>query len=307
MAASGKEYTTQNIRNVAVLGHGGSGKTTLIDATSFAVGSSRRKGNVGEGHALTMTTPEEFDHGISMQVTPAFAEYMGTKVNLLDTPGFLDFTGDTIAAVRVADAAVIVVSSTSGVEVGTEVVWEYCEDRKLPRMFFVSLMDKESSSSEGTSVVAPGGHGGTGPEAYIGIKGGARLQLHVKRGDRRFVHIGDAALHPADEIRFQVQGGGWPFLMVIYEDPQGGREVVSPWQGERSLKLDSPEFYPDDALKLDGGLGEERIVAVFSDHSLSSVQVLEWLAQGGSGPGLHEIGGGRIEAVVTTYFKEAPQ
>lgn len=171
----------------------------------------------------------------------------------------------------------------------------------------VSLMDKESSSSEGTSVVAPGGHGGTGPEAYIGIKGGARLQLHVKRGDRRFVHIGDAALHPADEIRFQVQGGGWPFLMVIYEDPQGGREVVSPWQGERSLKLDSPEFYPDDALKLDGGLGEERIVAVFSDHSLSSVQVLEWLAQGGSGPGLHEIGGGRIEAVVTTYFKEAPQ
>ena len=143
MAASGKEYTTENIRNVAVLGHGGSGKTTLIDATSFAVGTSRRKGDVGEGHALTMTTPEEFDHGISMQVTPAFAEYMGTKVNLLDTPGFLDFTGDTMAAVRVADAAVIVVSSTSGVEVGTEVVWQYCEDRKLPRMFFVSLMDKE--------------------------------------------------------------------------------------------------------------------------------------------------------------------
>jgi elongation factor G len=143
MAASGKEYTTEQIRNVAVLGHGGSGKTTLIDAICFAAGTSRRKGSVEEGHALTMTTPEELDHGISMQTTPAYAEFMETKVNLLDTPGYLDFAGDAIAAVRVADAAVIVVGATSGVEVGTEVVWRYVEDRRIPRMFFVSMMDKE--------------------------------------------------------------------------------------------------------------------------------------------------------------------
>jgi elongation factor G len=143
MAASGKEYKTEKIRNVAVVGHGGSGKTTFVDALCFAAGSSRRKGNVAEGHALTMTTPEEVDHGISLQVTPAFAEVQGTKINLLDTPGFLDFTGDALAAVRVADAAVVVVGSNSGVEVGTEVVWKYCEDRNLPRMFFVSMMDKE--------------------------------------------------------------------------------------------------------------------------------------------------------------------
>jgi elongation factor G len=143
MAASGKEYRTEQIRNVAFLGHGGSGKTTVVDALCFSAGTSRRKGNVEEGHALTITTPEEIDHGISMQTTLAFAEVSGTKVNLLDTPGFLDFTGDALAAVRVADAAVIVVSSTSGVEVGTEVVWKYCEDRRIPRMFFVSMMDKE--------------------------------------------------------------------------------------------------------------------------------------------------------------------
>jgi len=143
MAASGKEYRTEKIRNVAVLGHGGSGKTTVVDALCFSAGSSRRKGNVEEGHALTMTTPEELDHGISMQTTPAHAEVQGTKINLLDTPGFLDFTGDALAAVRVADGAVIVVGSTSGVEVGTEVVWQYCEDRGIPRMFFVSMMDKE--------------------------------------------------------------------------------------------------------------------------------------------------------------------
>ena len=143
MAASGKEYKTEQIRNVAVVGHGGSGKTTLVDALCFAAGTSRRKGNVEEGHSLTMTTPEELDHGISLQTTPAFAEVKGTKINLLDTPGFLDFTGDAMAAVRVADAALIVVGSTSGVEVGTEVVWKYCEDRGIPRMFFVSMMDKE--------------------------------------------------------------------------------------------------------------------------------------------------------------------
>ena len=148
MAASGKEYTTDKIRNVAVLGHGGSGKTTLIDALAFTAGTSRRKGNVEEGHSLTMTTPEELDHGISMQVTPAFAEFEGTKINLLDTPGYLDFTGDALAAARVADAAVITVGATSGVEVGTEVVWKYCEDRGLPRVFFVSMMDKEHADFE---------------------------------------------------------------------------------------------------------------------------------------------------------------
>ncbi len=148
MAASGKEYTTEQIRNVAVVGHGGSGKTTLVDALCFMAGSSRRKGNVEEGHALTMTTPEELDHGISMQLTPAFAEFMDAKVNLLDTPGYLDFTGDALAAVRVADAALIVVGATSGVEVGTEVVWKYCEERRIPRMFFVSMMDKEHADFE---------------------------------------------------------------------------------------------------------------------------------------------------------------
>ena len=143
MAASGKEYMTEQIRNVAVLGHGGSGKSTLVDALCFAAGTSRRKGNLDEGHSLTMTTPEELDHGISLQTTPAFAEFNGVKINLLDTPGFLDFTGDTLAAVRVADTGLIVVGASSGVEVGTETVWGYCEGRSLPRMFFVSMMDKE--------------------------------------------------------------------------------------------------------------------------------------------------------------------
>lgn len=147
--ASAREYTTDRIRNVAVLGHGSSGKTTLIDALCFVAGTSKRHGRVEDGTALTMHTPEEIGHGISIQLTPAFAEHLDTKVNLLDTPGYLDFTGEALSAVRVADAAIIVVSATSGVEVGTERVWKYCEDRGIPRIFFVSMMDKEHADFEG--------------------------------------------------------------------------------------------------------------------------------------------------------------
>lgn len=143
-----REYATAKIRNVAVLGHGGAGKTTLVDALCFVSGTSRRLGDVDAGHSLTMTTEEELGHGISMQLTPAYAEWEGHKVNLLDTPGYLDFTGDAIAATRVADAAVIVVSATAGVEVGTETVWDYVEARGIPRVIFVSMMDKDHADFE---------------------------------------------------------------------------------------------------------------------------------------------------------------
>ncbi len=148
--ASAKEYPTDRIRNVVVVGHGGSGKTSLIDALCFVSGSSKRHGSVADGTALTMHAPEEQAHGISIQLTPAYAEHMDTKINLLDTPGYLDFAGDTLSAVRVADAAIVVVSATAGVEVGTERVWEYCEARGIPRIIFLSMMDKEHASFERT-------------------------------------------------------------------------------------------------------------------------------------------------------------
>jgi elongation factor G len=147
--AFAKEYTTDRIRNIAVLGHGGAGKTSLIDSLCFVAGTSKRHGDVGEGTALTMHTPEEHAHEISIQLTPAFAEHMNVKINLLDTPGYLDFTGEALSAVRVADAAIIVVSAISGVEVGTERVWEYCEARGIPRILFISMMDKELADFDG--------------------------------------------------------------------------------------------------------------------------------------------------------------
>jgi len=146
--AFAKEFTTEKIRNVVVLGHGGCGKTALIDGLCFAAGTSKRHEDPAQGQALTMHTPEEAAHKISIQLTPAYAEYLDHKINFLDTPGYLDFTGEALAATRVADAAVIVVGATAGVEVGTERVWEYCEARGLPRIVFVSMMDKEHADFE---------------------------------------------------------------------------------------------------------------------------------------------------------------
>ena len=140
--AAARSFRTEDIRNVVVLGHGGSGKTTLIDAVCFASGTSRRKGSVVDGTALTMTTPEEKSHGMSLELTVAHAVHNGTKINLLDTPGYMDFLGDAAAAIRVADAALVTVGAAAGVEVGTEMAWELCEKRGLPRMIFVSMMDK---------------------------------------------------------------------------------------------------------------------------------------------------------------------
>ncbi|MDH3224183.1 MAG: elongation factor G [Gemmatimonadota bacterium] len=146
--ASGGAFKTENVRNVVMVGHGGSGKTTLIDAIAFTCGSSKRRGRVDDGNALTMTTPEEVDHGMSMQVTVGHAFWEGTKINLIDTPGYMDFVGETTAGVRVADAAVVTVSALAGVEVGTEMVWQLCDDRALPRMIFISMMDKDNANFE---------------------------------------------------------------------------------------------------------------------------------------------------------------
>ena len=143
-----RTYKSREIRNVAVVGHGASGKTTLIDALAFVAGTSKRHGSVKDGTALTDYTADEIERKYSINLALAVAEWMDTKVNLIDTPGYLDFTGDALAGVGAADSAVIVVSATGGVEVGTEKVWDYCERRGLPRMFFVSLMDKEHASFE---------------------------------------------------------------------------------------------------------------------------------------------------------------
>ncbi|MBW3660425.1 MAG: elongation factor G [Gemmatimonadetes bacterium] len=136
-------YDSESIRNVAFVGHGGSGKTTLVNAMAYLAGSTSRMGSVEQGSALTDFTPDEIEHQISVHVALAHARFMDAKLNLIDTPGYLDFAGEVKAGLRVADAACVTVSAVAGVEVGTERVWSYADEEKLPRFVFVNGMDKE--------------------------------------------------------------------------------------------------------------------------------------------------------------------
>jgi len=138
-----REYRGSEIRNIAVVGHGGSGKTSLVDALAFVSGSSKRHGSTADGTALTDTAPEEIERGYSINLGCAFAEWMDTKINLLDTPGFLDFQGDAIAGLAAADGALCVVSATAGVEVATERMFAEAVRRRDPVLFVVTMMDKE--------------------------------------------------------------------------------------------------------------------------------------------------------------------
>lgn len=143
-----KVYGSNAIRNVAFAGHGGSGKSSLVDALAFVAGSSRRHGSIKDGTALTDYTPDEIDRKHSISLGLGYAEWLDTKINLIDTPGFLDFFGETVTGLHAADAAVIVLGGVSGVEVGTEKAWEVCDRLHLPRMLFVSQMDKEHADFE---------------------------------------------------------------------------------------------------------------------------------------------------------------
>jgi elongation factor G len=150
MASAATIFETPDIRNVVLFGHGGSGKTTLTDAICYIAGTTNRKGDVEKGSALTDFTPEETEHAISVNLAVAHARWMDAKLNLIDTPGFLDFFGEVMAGVRVADGGVAVIDAVSGVQVGTERTWGACEARGLPRLIFVSMMDRDNASFEKT-------------------------------------------------------------------------------------------------------------------------------------------------------------
>jgi elongation factor G len=136
----------EKIRNVALVGHGGSGKTSLAEALLYVAGATTRQGSVDQGSAILDFEPEEHDRKISLGLAVATLEWQGYRINLIDTPGYADFSGDTRAALRAADLALFVVSGVDGVEVHTEILWKAAEDEGIPRALIITKLDRERSS-----------------------------------------------------------------------------------------------------------------------------------------------------------------
>ena len=140
-----KEYQTDQIRNVVILGHGGTGKTSFSEAALFSTGAITRMGKVDDGNTTSDFDPDEVKRQISISLSIIPCESGGTKINIIDTPGYADFQGEVKQGVRAADAALIVVDAVSGVEVGTDLAWGYADEASLPRFILVNRMDRENA------------------------------------------------------------------------------------------------------------------------------------------------------------------
>ena len=171
-----KRYATGQIRNVALVGHSGAGKTSLAEALLHRAGAISRMGRVEDGTTACDFDPEEHKRGISLSLALAPFEWRDHKVNLIDTPGYADFMGEVAAALRIADMAVFVVSAVDGVEVQTEEAWELARDLGVPRMVFVNKLDRERASFDATLAALRDRLGaGVAPlELPIGVEAGFR-------------------------------------------------------------------------------------------------------------------------------------
>lgn len=143
-----KEYTSENIRNVALVGHQSSGKTSLVEALLYTTGATSRIGNISEKNMVSDWDDEEKERGLSLSTSLVPIEFNDTKINILDTPGFTDFQGELKNAIRVADSVVVVVDAVSGVEVGTELAWDYARVYQQPIIVVINKMDRENANYE---------------------------------------------------------------------------------------------------------------------------------------------------------------
>ena len=144
------QYAMEQIRNVALVGHSHSGKTSLSEAILFSAGVTNRIGRVEDGTTKSDYTPDEIARKVSISATMLHCEWRGTKLNLLDTPGYADFTGEAKGALRAVDGAVILLNAMSGVEVGTEKVWGYAKEYDIPCLLLVNHTDKEFANFDKT-------------------------------------------------------------------------------------------------------------------------------------------------------------
>ena len=139
-------FSADRIRNVAVIAHGGSGKTTLVDAALYDAGAATRQGRVDDGSSVSDSDPDEQKRRMSINLTVLPLEWRDAKINLLDTPGYADFVGEVMAGLRVADAALLVISAEKGVEVGAQLTWNYANQHDLPRLVFINKLDRDNTS-----------------------------------------------------------------------------------------------------------------------------------------------------------------
>lgn len=202
------ELSTKTIRNICLLGHGGSGKTSVAEAMLYCAGETERMGSTSDGNTVLDFDVEEKKRKYSVSLATASLMWKDIKINILDAPGFLDFEGEVAQAIRVADAAVITVDGKAGVEVGTELAWEYSEREALPRAFFVNKCDDPESDFERTFEQLRDTFGRNVCPTFVPVKSGANMLfvnlIYMKVYS--FDSKGSRTEHPmTDDINAQIE------------------------------------------------------------------------------------------------------
>ena len=171
-----KEYTTEFLRNIALVSHGGAGKTMLAEAFLHATKATTRLGKIDDGTTASDYDDEENRRKISIYTSVIPIEHRDHKINVIDAPGYTDFVGEIVSALSVADGAIFLVDAVSGIEVGTELAWRYADDFNLPRFFVINKMDRDNANFEETY---------DSIEAFVKAHGKRAIKVHLPIGEKQ--------------------------------------------------------------------------------------------------------------------------
>ncbi len=257
------EFSTDKIRNITILGHGSSGKTSLVEALLFNGGGSSRVGRVEDGSTVSDWDDEEQRRGISINLSVVPVEFQDLKLNLVDTPGYLDFVGEVISGLSVSEAGLVLLDSVAGVEVGTELSWEQLEAVEKPRLIFVNKMDRENANFENALASATEAFSGTILPFQLPIGSGESFEGIVNLVDMKAYLGSDATVAdiPAD------------MEDAVADARQNLVDAAAETDDELIMKyLEGEELTEDEVRQgLRNGVQDGQIVPVFCGSAIQNI------------------------------------
>lgn len=245
-----KEYKSKNIRNVALVGHGGSGKTSIVEAMLYTAGSITRMGKIEDGNTVSDFKPEEIERQISISTSLMHCEWNQTKINIIDSPGYADFVGEVLCALSVADLAVLVLKAVEGVEVGSETVWKLIKQNDLPRAILINKCDNERAD-------------------FFGV---------VENINQKLTHDGVVVQFPVNQgLNFNAAVDLIRMKMLVYEKNGNGKYKVEEIPADLTEQVNKLR---DELLEKVAESDEELMNKYFENGSLTEDEISNGLKKG---------------------------